>query len=221
MCFSSSSKFSSRIGTVAVLLLTGPLVSYAQSGRQPPKPPHHPNPATAVTDVATPDSTVAKKLGSLQQHTKVLIARQTTERRLPTEDVVYASLVNRLNEYANLEGLSIGNMKRTEAVTRAKSEPASFVVWLDFEVDRFQSGTIILNSPDLVIEYSILAPRTAKQMSKGKVFFQAIGGGRLRKSDWPGGTPIRITPEAAGIGIAEQLFDWLRLDEVRKRRRQE
>ena len=88
---------------------------------------------------------------------------------------------------------------------------------MSFEIDNFQRGTIILNSPDLQIEYLILAPRTGKKQTTGKVYFQAIGGGRMRKSDWPGGTPIKITPEAAGIEAADYVHDWLRLDEMRKR----
>lgn len=99
----------------------------------------------------------------------------------------------------------------------AKAETESFVVLLNFEIDSFQNGTIILNSPDLQIEYQILAPRTGKKLTKGKIYFQAIGGGRMRRSEWPGGTPIRITAEAAGIEAAQHVHDWLRLDEVQKR----
>ena len=100
---------------------------------------------------------------------------------------------------------------------RFPSEAESFVVLLSFEIDSFQRGTIILNSPDLRIDYLVLAPRTGKKQMTGKVYFQAIGGGRMRKSDWPSGTPIKITPEAAGIEAADYVHDWLRLDEMRKR----
>jgi hypothetical protein len=43
----------------------------------------------------------------------------------------------------------------------------------------------------------------------------------MRKSEWPGGTPIKITPEAAGMEAADHVHDWLRLDEMRKREPQE
>jgi hypothetical protein len=97
----------------------------------------------------------------------------------------------------------------------------SFIVLLKFEIDSFQNGTIILNSPDLQVEYQILAPKTGKKVSHGKVYFQSIGGGRMRKSEWPGGTPIKITAEAAGIEAAEHVHDWLRLDEARAQKPQE
>jgi hypothetical protein len=82
---------------------------------------------------------------------------------------------------------------------------------MKFDIDSFQDGAIIVNSQDLEIEYYVLAPRTGKKQTKGKVFFQGIGGGRLRKSNWPNGTPIRITPDAAGIEAADGLYFWLKL----------
>ena len=90
---------------------------------------------------------------------------------------------------------------------------------MKFAIDSFQSGTIILNSQDLVIEYFVLAPRTGKKQTKGKVYFQGIGGGRMRKSGWPNGTPIRITPEAAGIEAADGLYFWLKLAAMQKKPR--
>src|SRR4029450_7799494 len=92
---------------------------------------------------------------------------------------------------------------------RAKSETEAFVVLLKFDINSYQSGTIILNSPDLEIEYFAFAPQTGKKDVKGKVYFQTIGSGRMQKSGWPNGTPIRITPEAAGIEAAETLYHLL------------
>ena len=120
-----------------------------------------------------------------------------------------------------MTGATVGDLKRQDAVIQAKGTTDSFVVLLSFEIDSFQNGTIILNSPDLQIEYQILAPQSGKKRTKGKIYFQAIGGGRMRKSEWPGGTPIRITPEAAGIEAADHVHDWLRLDETRKRQNQD
>jgi len=76
-------------------------------------------------------------------------------------------------------------------------------------MNNYQSGTILLDSPDLEVEYFAFAPRTGKKHVKGKVYFQTIGSGRMQKSEWPKGTPIRITPEAAGIEAAETLHHLL------------
>ncbi|HVQ35907.1 MAG TPA: hypothetical protein VMS31_00140 [Pyrinomonadaceae bacterium] len=216
-----SSKTLKRLGLAAILLFLGLIDSTeAQSGRRSTKPasPPPPTPASPVSlDSTNIGTSPVPRMDGLQQKVKLLIGRQPTRRRLQSEDVILASFVNRLNQDPNVTATSAGDMKHTEAVILAKTEPQAFVVLVSFEIDSFQAGTIILNSPDLQIDYLVLAPQTGKKQTNGKVYFQAIGGGRMRKSEWPGGTPIRITPEAAGIEAADHVHDWLRLDEMRKR----
>ena len=219
----AQSKTLKSFGLAAFLLLFGLFDSIeAQSGRRAPKPQPAGSPAPSPTSAATPgspntDLPLTPPLGDLQQKVQLLIGKQPTRKRLQSEDVIFASFVKRLTQYTNVLVSSIGDLKHTEAVIRARTEAESFVVLLSFEIDSFQRGTIILNSPDLRIDYLVLAPRTGKKQMTGKVYFQAIGGGRMRKSDWPSGTPIKITPEAAGIEAADYVHDWLRLDEMRKR----
>ena len=210
-------------GLAALILLFGLFDSTeAQSGRRATKSQPASTPAPTPTSVATPDSPntgfpLTEPLGGLQQKVQLFIGKQPTRRHLQSEDVIFASFAKRLNQYTNVLATSVGDLKHTEAVIRARTEVESFVVLLTFEIDSFQGGTIVLNSPDLRIDYVVLAPRTGKKQTTGKVYFQAIGGGRMRKSDGPGGTPIKITPEAAGTEVADYVYDWLRLDEVRKR----
>ncbi len=213
-----------RWGLTLVLLFLGfaldPPETEAQSGRHTAKP-ESPIRSTPPTPVAPDESSkpvVEKPLapGELPGKVRLLAARQSTSRHLPSEDQIFASFVKQLNRYENIEATSIGDIKEGQAVERAKAETDAFVILMRFDIDSFQSGTIIMNSQDLEIEYSVLAPRTGKKQTKGKVYFQAIGGGRLRKSDWPNGTPIRITPEAAGIEAADGLYFWLKLAAVQK-----
>jgi hypothetical protein len=212
-----------RLGLATLLLFLGLLESTeAQSGRRSNKPAtKSPPPSSTVTPDSPTDLPENPFRNGLQQKVKLLIGRQPTRKHLQTEDVIMASFVNRLNQDPNVSSRSAGDLKRTEAAILAKTEAEAFVVLLSFEVDSFQGGTIILNSPDLQIDYLVLAPQTGKKQTNGKVYFQAIGGGRMRKSEWPGGTPIRITPEAAGIEAADHVHDWLRLDEMRKRQPQQ
>jgi hypothetical protein len=216
----SESKTLKTCGLAALILLFGPFDSTeGQSGRRATKSQPASTPAPTPTSASTPDSsnTDSPLLGGLQQKVQLVIGKQLTRRHLQSEDVIFASFVKRLNQYTNVLATSVGDLKHTEAVIRARTEAESFVVLLSFEIDSFQGGTIILNSPDLQIDYLVLAPQTGKKLTKGKVYFQAIGGGRMRKSDWPSGTPIKITPEAAGIEAADYVHDWLRLAEMRKR----
>jgi hypothetical protein len=209
-----------RLGLATLLLFLGLLESTeAQSGRRSNKPatPSPPPSSTVTPDAPATDLPSNPFRNGLQQRVKLLIGRQPTRKHLQSEDVILASFVKRLTEDTNVYANSAGDLKHTEAVVLAKTEADAFVVLLSFEIDSFQGGTIILNSPDLQIDYQILAPQTGKKQTNGKVYFQAIGGGRMRKSEWPGGTPIRITPEAAGIEVADHVHDWLRLEEMRRR----
>lgn len=196
------------------------IVEAGQSGRRAAKPrtENIPLPPPVVSpDSPKPEAKIPTPNG-LKNKVQLLIGRQSTRRHLQSEDAIFASFVNRLSSFPNVAVTSIGEVKRQEAVMQAKNLTDSFVVLLKFENDSFQNGTIILNSPDLQVEYQILAPRTGKKLTYGKIYFQSIGGGRMRKSEWPGGTPIRITAEAAGVEAAEHVHDWLRLDETRKQK---
>ena len=212
----SRRKTRQRWGFTLVLLLLGFVFEVgeteAQSGRRAANPP----PPTAPTEHTNPEE---KPLAPGQLPTKVrlLVARQPTSKHLGSEDQIFASFIKQLNRYDNIEANSIGDLKESAAVDRAKTETEAFVILLKFDIDSFQNRTIITNSQDLEIEYSVLAPHTGKKQTKGKVYFQTIGGGRMRKQDWPNGTPIRITAEATGIEAADGLYFWLKLAAARSK----
>jgi hypothetical protein len=196
-----------------------PVDTEAQSGRRTaPTSPASPTPTTPAVSPEPDNSEPVKEPapGKLPTKVQLLVARQPTSRHLPSEDQIFASFVKQLNRYENIEATSVGDLKEGRAVERAKAETERFVILLRFDIDSFQGGTIILNSQDMEIEYSVLAPRTGKRQTKGKVYFQTIGGGRMRKQDWPNGTPIRITPEATGIEAADGLYFWLKLAAAEK-----
>ncbi len=201
----------------ALLVLFGFLdQTEAQSGRRARKSEPATNPIPSATP--TTESSTIPQLNSLQNAVQLLVGRQPTKRKLQSEDAIFATFVERLRQHSKVSAEPLGDLKRSQAVSRAKGEAEAFVVLLSFEIDNFQSGTIILNSPDLQVEYTVLAPRTGKQLTKGKIYFQSIGGGRMRRSGWPEGTPIKITAEATGIEAAELVHDWFRLREAQQRR---
>jgi hypothetical protein len=190
----------------------------AQSGRRAAKTPSpvSSTPTAPVVKTENPEAEKPLMAGELPVKVRLLVARQPTSKHLHSEDQILASFVKHLNRYDNIDAASVGDVKEGQAVERAKAETDAFVILMKFDIDSFQSGTIIMNSQDLEIEYFVLAPHTGKKQTKGKVYFQGIGGGRMRKSDWPNGTPIRITPEAAGIEAADGLYFWLKLAAGRK-----
>ena len=132
-----------------------------------------------------------------------------------SEDTIFAEVVSHLSEFRNVTAASVGDLKRDAAVKRAKSESESIVVLVQFEVDAFQHGTYFPNSPDLDVKVFVFAPQTGQKKFEGKVYYKAVGGPMLKKDNWPAGTPIRITTEAVGIEAAEQVRDFLMVEERR------
>ena len=197
-------------GSLLLLLLMVPAWSVcAQSGRRAPKPQPSPQPATVPkeddAETLGRNSTSAESV----QKVKLLVARQRTSKQFISEDTIFARFLQRLNEFTGVSGSSLGELKREDAIKRARNEAESFVVLLQFEIDNFQGGRIVLNSPDLEVKYFVYAPRTGELKTKGKIYYQAISGAGARKANWPKGPPIKITAEATGIEAADRLHDWL------------
>lgn len=193
------------------LLLLLATQTVAQSGRRAPKPTQPPV-TTPETDTKQPTTTNSREL---TRKTSVIVAKQPSSKHLLSEDAIFTNLVKRLSEFKNVTATSAGDLKRDAAVKRAKSETDAVVVLVQFDVDEFQRGTIILNAQDLDVRVLVFAPRTGQKKFEGKVYYKAVGGPMLKKDNWPAGTPIRITTEAVGIEAAEQVRDWLMVEERR------
>jgi hypothetical protein len=211
--FPGSQRFRQKQGFLAAssLLLLLSTHAIGQSGRKT-KPPQ-----TPATQPQTNEESAAK-LGArdLTHKVTLLVGRQPTSKPLLSEDAIFSNFLSRLNEIKNVTATSIGEYKQDAAVKKAKSETDAIVVLVKFDVDTFQNGTIFLNSPDLDVDVLVFAPQSGQEKFKGKVYYKAVGGPMLKKDNWPSGTPIRITTEAVGIEAAEQVRDWLVLEDVKK-----
>ena len=202
---------------VSTLLLMFGVQSAAQSGRRAPKPPQPP-PSTIATPPPEPDDKAATKTPNRELRHKVslIVAREFSSKRLLSEEAIFSNFVKRLNEFANVTVTDAGDLKRDHAVKRAKTETAAAVVLVQFDVDEFQAGTIIVNPKDLDVKVVAFAPRTGQKKFEGKVYYKAVGGPMLKRDNWPSGTPIRMTTEAVGIEAAEQIHDWLIVEDQKK-----
>jgi hypothetical protein len=193
-----------------LLLLSTPAM--AQSGRRAPKP--------AQTPVSTPksDSEASKNTArELKQRVSLLVGREPSSKHLLSEDAIFADFLKHLGDFKNVTYTSMGDIKRDRAMKRAKTESESPVVVLQFDVDEFQNGTLILNSPDLEVHVYVFEPKTGQKKFEGKVYYKAVGGPMLKKDNWPTGTPVKITTEAVGIEAAEQVRDWLLVQDIQRK----
>jgi hypothetical protein len=192
------------------LLLLLSTQTFAQSGRRAPKPAQPPVP-TPQTDT---DSTAKNSARELKEPVSLLVARETSSKHLRSEDTIFSTFLQKLGEFKKVTTTNLGDLKRDRAVKRAKSETSSVVVLVQFDVDEFQNGTLILNSPDLDVKILVFEPQTGQKKFEGKVYYKAVGGPMLKKDNWPTGTPIRITTEAVAIEAAEQVRDWLIVKDI-------
>ena len=194
------------------LLLLLATQTLAQSGRRAPKPP-------PVTPPQT-DTEVTPKFSAreLKHKVSLIVGRELSSKRLLSEDAIFNHFVKRLNEFTNVTTTSIGDLKRDRAVKRAKTETESVVILVQFDVDEFQSGTIIVNPTDLDVRVLVFAPKTGQKKFEGNVYYKAVGGPMLRRDNWPSGTPVRMTTEGVGIEAAEQVRDWLVIQDQKKKK---
>ncbi|MFN2532237.1 MAG: hypothetical protein ABR555_13165 [Pyrinomonadaceae bacterium] len=202
--------FTNSSAAIALFFLTVNVV-IAQSGRRAPRPSQ---PATTTSE----ETTASQKLWErpLKQEVTLIIGKQLTSTHLPSEDAIAASFFNRLGQYTNVHVISAGTLKRQDAVLRARQETNRIVVLIQFDIDRFQRGTIVLNSPDLDVRALALLPQTGAEKFKAKVYYKAVGGPMMKRDNWPNGTPVKITTDAVGIEAAEQIHDWLLLQEIKR-----
>jgi hypothetical protein len=194
------------------LLLLLSTQTFAQSGRRVPKPDPTPVPTPRTDAEITP----LHNARELKRRVSLLVGSEPSSKHLLSEDAIFEHFLSQLREFKNVTTTSIGDTKRGRAVKRAKAETESVVVLLQFDVDEFQSGTVILNSPDLDVKVLVYEPKTGQKKFEGKVYYKAVGGPMLKKDNWPTGTPIRITTEAVGIEAAEQVRDWLLVQDIKK-----
>jgi hypothetical protein len=190
--------------TASSLLLLLVTQSFAQSGRRAPKPAQ-----PAPTPLSDSNTSAKNSARELKEPVSLLVAREPSSKHLLSEDAIFATFLQKLGEFKKVSTTSLGDLKHDRAVKRAKSETESIVVVLQFDVDEFQNGTLILNSPDLDIKVLVYEPKTGQKKFEGKVYYKAVGGPMLKKDNWPTGTPVKITTEGVGIEAAEQVRDWL------------
>lgn len=208
------SRHKRRLFAASSLLLLLSAHCLAQSGRKTAKPSQSPSSTPQINDE---NPSPLQSARDLNHKVSLLVGRQPTSKHLISEDAIFENFLSRLNEIKNVSAISIGDLKREAIVKRARNENAAVVILVRFDVDSFQKGTIILNSPDLDVDVSVFAPVTGQEKFKGKVYYKAMAGPNVKKDNWPSGTPIKITTEAVGIEAAEQVRDWLILQDLKKR----
>ena len=187
------------------LLTTAALIAFAlcgsaaaQSGRRvrESRPAETPQPAPVITPKIETEPASRRNLPDVPIAVAGRIGSKVTRARA---GVIYNHFAARLGEYMKVN--SLGLAKRDDAVKRARAAGWQFVAFLELEFEPYRDGRIVLSSPDIVVNYSVIDATTGKSKKKGTIYYRPGGGEG----------PIKITPEAAGREAAELVLDWFSL----------
>ncbi len=183
-----------------IAMVVGGVELRGQSGRRGSKPNTNPPPVAAPSPAETSDRTARLKLD-------LLVAADYSGKRLPSEARVYASNLIRLRELSDGSITDIGELGTSEVIKRAKQEETAYVALLKFEIDAVQNGKLILNSQNLKVQCHVYEPKTGKRIVKDKTFYQPVGpfGSRTPGEIGSGAPPVKLTTEAAGDSVADQI----------------
>lgn len=169
-------KKSLRIPTslfAAGLVLSLTFIATAQSGRRANKSTQTTPPPVAPATVPAIASPAPEKLGPTVT-LLVCMDRSDAFSRIPlsASSGVLHSWVDRLNDSASVKVvMESQDLPRSDALKKAKaSKDGQHVVWLQVHLDRGASQGANSNLSDVVIEYMVFAPTTAKVVTSGRTY---------------------------------------------------
>ncbi len=193
---------------VAVMIALCALTVAAQSGRRVSRPPApEPTPAPA-TEPTPPKKPPTEKTGP-----SLLVGIDNTDSFLSLpiyyHDTVLRSCVDRLNDSSIKVDVVDRSMNRGEAVKKAKDQKEAYVALLQLKYDNMSnSGNTIY---DLVVEYVVFAPTTAKIVTSGRAYLGSTQKGAVIPRT-TGGTTAMYTEQLlkrAGEEVAERILHGL------------
>ena len=149
------------------------LVTVAQSGRRVRKsePAAVPVPSPEATQAPTPAAKPAPAFTFIVGMEKW---GEVSRVSLYTYSGVLRSCVDRLNSSGSAKADPASNdMSRGDAVRQAKAEKETYVVWLQLRANNYGRPSVYDDASNVYVQYSVLAPVTAKQVTSGNTFPEA------------------------------------------------
>ena len=162
-----------RCATVLLLALCA-LSVQAQSGRRQVKPP-----PVAPVPTPTPEATPVPKKETKKDDLVFFVGadRDSSYQSLPFSyyDAVLQGCASRLRAGSSASvDVSDHDVNRGEAIKKAKAETKAYVVWLNLTLD-----TMARSYDDLVLEYIVYAPETAKIVTSGHSYLRGQRAGPI------------------------------------------
>jgi hypothetical protein len=159
---------------LAVILSCAP-TAVAQSGRKVRQ--SAPAPASTPEPTPTPTPTASSVKSKPRLTFLVGLDRYDGFANIPlyAYEGVLRILTDRLSDAPSVRvGAAQSDMGRSDAIQKAKSETDAYVIWIQLRDDSMNRDTRNTGNLDnIVIEYSVLAPATAKQTTSGRTYTQS------------------------------------------------
>ena len=159
-------------GFAVVFVLSCASTDLAQSGRRVRKS----TPASESTPEPTPTPTPNASSEKPKPRLTFLVGldRYDGFSNIPSYayDGVLQSLAERLGKAPGIQvGATRSDMSHIDAIRTAKAEKEGYVVWIQLEVDTMSSNTGNNGNLDnVVVEYTVFAPTTAKVAMSGRAY---------------------------------------------------
>lgn len=198
------------LASAFVLLFISALAVIAQSGRHVRKPQ---TPSTPVpVDEATPSPTpTPRPTPAFNFIVGMEVFGDFTRVSLYTMNGMLRNCADRFNDAPAARGTVSGkSMSRGEAIRQAKAEKTAYTVWLRLQSNSKRGQAGVYDDPnDVYLQYFVLAPQTAKQMTQGNTYPEAYQNKRIR-------VPTRSSDgdyylNQAARGAAERILDHFHL----------
>src|SRR5262249_37853791 len=146
-------------------------------------------PPAAPVPTPTPEATPAPKKPTKENELLFSLGadRNTVYGQLPFSyyDAVLQGCASRLRAGSSASvDVSDHDVNRGEAIKKAKSETKAYTVWLNLQLD-----SMARSYDDLVLEYTVYAPETAKMVTNGRAYLRGRRAG-----------PIVVDPGGTGSG---------------------
>ena len=196
---------------IILLLALCALSVQAQSGRRQVKPP----PAAPVP-TPTPEATPTPKKEAKKDDLLFFLGADQNSgyQSLPLGyyDAVLQGCASRLRAGSSASvDISEHDVNRGEAIKKAKAETKAYVVWLNLALD-----SMARSYDDLVLEFIVYAPETAKVVTSGHSYLRGQRAGPITVDPNPRGTSSGLYRQEllkrAGEEAGDRIIKSLHLD---------
>jgi hypothetical protein len=153
---------------ISIFLTTSAAVSPAQSGRRPRKP------STAA--IEAPESPTSEVAPVTKPEPSLLLSVGVDQNGGFANFPLYfyadtlSTVIERLGQDASVKVIDAGNISRGDAVKSAKAEKEGYMIHLQLKLETMDSDGYSENAKNVVVEYWVFAPATAKIATSGHTY---------------------------------------------------